>query len=301
MPAPSPCTRPPPMPLRRAATWSARWRRCGRACSGVPELGVHDNFFDLGGTLAAAVPRVQPRCARSAPRAAAGGPVPLHHGRVAGRAPGRRDAAGRRACPEPRARGGAPGARRPVRGASVSQGSTPQPEQRTRSSGHEDAIAIVGMSRPLSRRATRPAAFWANLRGGVRIDLLLLRRGAARRPGYPDAMLRDPALRAGRAARWPAPSRSTRRSSASRPREAEVIDPQHRLFLECAWEALEDAGYDPARFPGADRRVRRRAGSTPTCRSVLARPRPGRGGGPLPARRLGNDKDFLTTRARRTS
>ena len=31
------------------------------------------------------------------------------------------------------------------------------------------------------------------------------------------------------------------------PREAELTDPQHRLFLECAWEALEDAGYDPDR------------------------------------------------------
>lgn len=34
------------------------------------------------------------------------------------------------------------------------------------------------------------------------------------------------------------------------PKEAELMDPQHRIFLECAWNALEDAGYDPARYPG---------------------------------------------------
>ncbi|MCP4657075.1 MAG: AMP-binding protein, partial [bacterium] len=34
------------------------------------------------------------------------------------------------------------------------------------------------------------------------------------------------------------------------PREAEMIDPQQRIFLECAWEALEAAGYAPGRFPG---------------------------------------------------
>lgn len=34
------------------------------------------------------------------------------------------------------------------------------------------------------------------------------------------------------------------------PRDAELMDPQHRVFLECAWNALEDGGYDPSRFPG---------------------------------------------------
>ncbi|MCP4663549.1 MAG: amino acid adenylation domain-containing protein, partial [bacterium] len=37
---------------------------------------------------------------------------------------------------------------------------------------------------------------------------------------------------------------------AMTPREALLTDPQHRLFLECAWEALERAGYDPERYPG---------------------------------------------------
>ena len=35
------------------------------------------------------------------------------------------------------------------------------------------------------------------------------------------------------------------------PKEAELMDPQHRIFLECCWETLEDAGYDPQNYPGA--------------------------------------------------
>ena len=35
------------------------------------------------------------------------------------------------------------------------------------------------------------------------------------------------------------------------PREAELMDPQHRLFLECCWQALEDGAYDPFTYQGS--------------------------------------------------
>jgi acyl transferase domain-containing protein len=34
------------------------------------------------------------------------------------------------------------------------------------------------------------------------------------------------------------------------PKEAEILDPQQRVFLEAAWEAIENAGHDASRFPG---------------------------------------------------
>ena len=34
------------------------------------------------------------------------------------------------------------------------------------------------------------------------------------------------------------------------PKEAEIMDPQHRLFMESTWSALENAGYDPETYEG---------------------------------------------------
>ncbi len=35
-----------------------------------------------------------------------------------------------------------------------------------------------------------------------------------------------------------------------KPTEAEIMDPQTRIFLQCTWHALEDAGYDPGSYNG---------------------------------------------------
>ena len=79
------------------------------------------------------------------------------------------------------------------------------------------------------------------------------------------------------------------------PREAEVMDPQHRVFLECAWEALEDAACDPARFDGAIGVFAGMSMNTYLAHNVLTRPE-------LLAQFgeshliFSNDKDYLTTR-----
>ncbi len=80
------------------------------------------------------------------------------------------------------------------------------------------------------------------------------------------------------------------------PREAEVMDPQHRVFLETVWEAMESAGYDPRTFPG---RIGVFAGAslnTYLVYNLLANR------GAIDAlgtyqTQLANDKDFLATRA----
>ena len=35
------------------------------------------------------------------------------------------------------------------------------------------------------------------------------------------------------------------------PEEANLMDPQMRIFHECSWDALEDAGYNPYKYEGA--------------------------------------------------
>jgi acyl transferase domain-containing protein/acyl carrier protein len=78
------------------------------------------------------------------------------------------------------------------------------------------------------------------------------------------------------------------------PKEAEVMDPQQRVFLECAVEALENAGYDAERFKG---RVGVYAGArTDTYVFNLFSNQAAVGGLDPFEIGLGNDLAFLTTR-----
>ena len=78
------------------------------------------------------------------------------------------------------------------------------------------------------------------------------------------------------------------------PREAERLDPQHRLFLECAWEALETAGYHPHHYRGLIG-VYGSAGMNGYLLNLYANEQI-RHSVSAYELFLGNDKDFLATR-----
>ena len=107
------------------------------------------------------------------------------------------------------------------------------------------AIALIGMSGRFQVRETSKE-FWQNVITGMKSirsfsDEELLAAGVdpalLTQPNYvkAGAVLED-------ADKFDAPF------FKFSPREAEITDPQHRVFSECAWEALEDAGYDPETY-----------------------------------------------------
>ena len=115
---------------------------------------------------------------------------------------------------------------------------------------HQDeveGIAIIGLAGRFPG-ARNVAEFWANLRDGVESVTFFTDEELAdtvnpawlANPNYvkANAVLEDADMFDGV-------------FFGFNPRESEVLDPQHRVFLECAWEALESAGYDAELYEGA--------------------------------------------------
>jgi acyl transferase domain-containing protein len=106
-----------------------------------------------------------------------------------------------------------------------------------------ETVAVIGMAGRFPK-ARNLAEFWRNLEEGVECISLFGEQAGAPRAGAnhrhhvgAGGVLEDLDLFDAQFFGFSA-------------RDAEGTDPQHRLFLECAWEGLEDAGYIPDQYPG---------------------------------------------------
>lgn len=157
----------------------------------------------------------------------------------------------------------------------------------------ENAIAIVGMAGrfPGARNVTD---FWQNLKHGVEAirplsDSELLAAGvSAEELAQPEYVKSGVVLEdldmfdAG--------------FFGFSPKDASIMDPQHRVFLECAWEALENAGHAPGSFEGSIGVYAGSGMNSYMIHNLLTNPRLVASAGLFLIRQTGNDKDVLATR-----
>ncbi|MEN9567126.1 MAG: McyG protein, partial [Cyanobacteriota bacterium] len=119
-------------------------------------------------------------------------------------------------------------------------------ELRRKATGNKD-VAIIGMSCRFPG-ANNLDEFWSNLCNGVESISFFSDREVIN-AGVDKALLNNPNyvkaspilddIESFDADFW-----------GYSPKEAQLLDPQQRLFMECAWESLEDAGYDPFNYQG---------------------------------------------------
>jgi acyl transferase domain-containing protein/acyl carrier protein len=154
---------------------------------------------------------------------------------------------------------------------------------RTEADEHLNDVAIVGMDLRVPGASTLER-FWENLRNGVE-SITFLSPGAAdggahvkAAPILEDIDLFDAGF------------------FGFNPREAETMDPQIRVFLDCAWTALEAAGYDATQYPGRIGVFAGSAMSTYLTTNLLRNPEVMRSAGAgMSSLAVYNDRDSLAT------
>ncbi len=158
----------------------------------------------------------------------------------------------------------------------------------------ENDVAIIGMALRVPG-ANDLAQYWKNLCEGVE-SVCTLSEEELLAAGVTPEDLADPAY-VRRAAPLDGIADFDPEFFGFSPKEAAILDPQHRHFLECTWEALEDAAHPPSRFDGP-------IGVFAGCGmggylmfNLLSNPELVRSVGLFLLRHTGNDKDFLATRA----
>ena len=158
---------------------------------------------------------------------------------------------------------------------------------------HENDVAIVGIAAHLPD-ARSVSEFWRNLRDGknafVRYSAEELRAA-----GVSPRLLQHPNY-VPVAAPLPDMEDFDGEFFGLSPKESAIMDPQHRHFLEVAWEALEDAGHPPERFEGPIGVFAGCGHGAYFVNNLLSNPDLVETVGHFLLRHTGNDKDFLATR-----
>ncbi len=112
----------------------------------------------------------------------------------------------------------------------------------------QESVAIIGMAGRFPQ-AHSVEAFWRNLRDGRECVSFFDDDQVQWLPIEYPPRLDDPRYVKARAV-MEKPEWFDAAFFGMTPKEAEIMDPQHRIFLECAWEALEDAGCNPETHDG---------------------------------------------------
>ncbi|MCG8669361.1 MAG: amino acid adenylation domain-containing protein [Pseudomonadales bacterium] len=153
-------------------------------------------------------------------------------------------------------------------------------------------VAIVGMSGRFPG-ADNVESYWKNLCEGKE-SITFFSKEQLRKAGVPEEVIANPSY---------VPAKGMLDSISGfdapffnfTPREAQITDPQQRLFLECAWEVLEDAGCVANKFQGSigvfagigiNQYLMTHLSTHPELLATV---------GDYPMM-IGNDKDFLCTR-----
>jgi acyl transferase domain-containing protein/thioesterase domain-containing protein/acyl carrier protein len=155
------------------------------------------------------------------------------------------------------------------------------------------SIAIVGMSGRFPG-ARNVATFWENVREG-RETIRIFTEQELLAAGELPELLRDPAyVRA--CGYLDDIDKFDAAFFGISPRDAAVFDPQHRLFLECASEAFEDAGYVGAKIAGPVAVFAASGASEYFTYNLVTNEEVLRSIGAWLLRHTGNDPNFLATR-----
>ncbi|MFJ4972175.1 SDR family NAD(P)-dependent oxidoreductase [Streptomyces sp. NPDC088755] len=155
-----------------------------------------------------------------------------------------------------------------------------------------DGIAVIGISCRFPQ-SEDPGAYWRLLESGAGAVVALTDRDLLESGEDPRVLAHPDYVRVH--GRLEGADLFDAQFFGVSPGEAALMDPQHRLFLECAWSAFEDAGYDPWVCSGPVGVYAGSGWNSYFVRNVAAHPER-LAPGSLQRTLLGNENDTLATR-----